>query len=412
MSASRGRTLILVENLSVPFDRRVWQEAQTLRDAGYDVTVICPRGRDRDTEPQVEIDGVAIHRYQLHAASGGAVGYAREYSTALMRTASLVRRLERRSRFDFVHACNPPDGLLLAALPLRRRGAAFIFDHHDLVPELFVSRFGRHGLGYRGTLVAERLAFRLADVVLSTNDSYRRVALDRGHKRPDDVFVVRSAPRTDLFRPVPADTSFKRNKAHLLAYLGVMGPQDGVDHALRALARLAALRNDWHAVFVGSGDVFDDMRALAVELGLDDAVEFTGRVPDADVVRILSTADVCLSPDPLNPLNDVSTMNKVVEYMAIGRPIVSYELVEARVSAADSALYARANDIDDFARCIAELLDDPSQRREMGEAGRRRVENELSWAHSEAQLLAGYERASGYRARRLSARRAQMRSPR
>jgi glycosyltransferase involved in cell wall biosynthesis len=397
MSASRGRTLILVENLSVPFDRRVWQEAQSLSNSGYDVTVVCPRGVNEDTEPRLELDGVHIHRYRLRAATGGGADYAREYVTALARTAALVFQLDRRRRFDLVHACNPPDGLLVAALPLRRRDAAFVFDHHDLVPELFVSRFGRRGALHRATFLAERLAFRLADVVISTNESYRRIALERGRKRPEDVFVVRSAPRVDRFRPVAPDASLKRGKEHLLAYLGVMGPQDGVDHALRALAHLATYRDDWRAVFVGSGDVFAEMQSLAIELGLAGVVEFTGRVPDAEVIRILSSADVCLSPDPKNPLNDLSTMNKILEYMALSRPIVSYELVEARVSAGEAAVYAKANDVECFARCISDLLDDPNRRRVMGEAGRRRVEHDLSWARSETQLLAAYEHALALR---------------
>jgi glycosyltransferase involved in cell wall biosynthesis len=388
-----GRTLILVENLSVPFDRRVWQEAQSLRDSGYFVTIVCPQGEARDTESHVVLDGVEIFRYPLVAARGGAVAYAREYGTALLRTRALVRRLDRQKRFDVVHACNPPDVLLATALPLRRRGTAFVFDHHDLVPELFRSRFGRGGVIYHGTIAAERLAFRLADVVLSTNESYRRIALGRGGKQAGDVFVVRSAPRVDVFRPVAPDSTLRKGKSHLLAYLGVMGPQDGVDHAIRALARLRESREDWHAIFIGSGDVLEAMKEMAAELGVGDVVEFTGRVPDDLVVRILSSADVCLAPDPLNPLNNVSTMNKILEYMAIGRPIVSYDLVEARVSAADSAVYAAPNDVGDFARCIDSLLDQPNARRRMGIAGRRRVESDISWSASEVQLLAAYDRA-------------------
>jgi len=393
MSASPGKALILVENLSVPFDRRVWQEASSLTEAGYGVTVICPQGRGRDTEAHVVLDGVDIHRYPLDAAESGALSYAREYASALSRTAFLIRRLDRSTAFDIVHACNPPDALILTGWFLRRRGAGIIFDHHDLVPELFVSRFGRRGVLHRATLVAERLAFRLADVVLSTNESYRRVALERGHKNSEDVFVVRSAPDTDSFRSVPADDSLRRGQRHLLAYLGVMGPQDGVDHALKALAALRCERSDWHAIFVGAGDVFDEMKELANELGLGGSVEFTGRVPDEDMIRILSSADVCLAPDPKNPLNDVSTMNKIVEYMALSRPIVSYDLTEARVSAGSAARYAAPNDVHDFARCIGELLDSPTHRDEMGRAGRRRVEEELSWRCSEAQLLAAYARS-------------------
>jgi glycosyltransferase involved in cell wall biosynthesis len=392
-SALRGKALILVENLSVPFDRRVWQEARSLTTAGYAVTVICPQGLRHDTEAHVVIDDVEIHRYPLRAANGSALSYASEYAAALTRTASLIRKVSRSTGFDIVHACNPPDALILTAWSSRRRGAALVFDHHDLVPELYLSRFGRGGLLHRATLVAERVAFRLADVVLSTNDSYRRIALSRGRKNPEDVFVVRSAPDLERFRPVPADESLRHGQRFLLAYLGVMGPQDGVDHALEALAALQRVRSDWRAIFVGAGDVFDDMRRLANELGLGHAVEFTGRMPDDDVIRILSSADVCLAPDPKNPLNDVSTMNKIIEYMALARPIVSYDLAEARVSAEDAAVYAVPNDVEDFARRIDELLDSPERRAEMGAAGRRRVADEISWQRSEEQLLAGYERA-------------------
>jgi glycosyltransferase involved in cell wall biosynthesis len=392
-SVSLGRAAILVENLSVPFDRRVWQEATSLHRAGYDVSVICPRGRKEDTEPHAVIDGISIHRYPLRAAGGGPLTYAGEYATAFRSTVSILRRLQRNAAFDVVHACNPPDPMIYTALPARRRGAALVFDHHDLVPELFLSRFGGAGLLYRATLVAERLAFRLADVVLSTNESYRQIAITRGRKRPEDVFVVRSAPDGERFRQLPPDPALRNGKAYLLAYLGVMGPQDGVDHALRALAVLQAQRNDWRAIFIGGGDVLEQMRGLSTELNLSDAVTFTGRIPDADVIRILSSADVCLAPDPKNPLNDLSTMNKIVEYMSLSRPIVSYDLREARVSAGDAALYAIANDVNDFARCIGTLLDSPESRERMGAAGRHRVEDEISWGRSEERLLAAYERA-------------------
>jgi glycosyltransferase involved in cell wall biosynthesis len=399
MSGSRGRTLILVENLSVPFDRRVWQEARSLQAAGYDVVVICPQGEKEDRERLAVIEGIAIHRYPLRAAGSGPISYAREYGAAFIRTATLRRALERDARVDVVHACNPPDGLMLTALGSRLRGAATIFDQHDLVPELFVSRFERRGILYRATLLAERLAYALADVVISPNESYRQVAIRRGSMHPEDVFVVRSAPDLKRFRSAVADPSLRQNKAHLLTYLGVMGPQDGVDHALRALALLGRMRSDWRAIFIGAGDVFGEMQELAGRLGLNGAVEFTGRIPDEDVLRILSTADVCLAPDPKNPLNDVSTMNKIVEYMALARPIVSYDLAEARVSAGDAALYAVANDIEDFARCVDALLESPDLRERMGRAGRQRVETDLSWSRSEERLFAAYERALFVRGR-------------
>jgi glycosyltransferase involved in cell wall biosynthesis len=388
------RVLILVENLSVPFDRRVWQECRALTDAGYRVEVICPQGTKQDTEPFAEIGGVRIHRYPLSPATGGPAGYVREYSAALWRTLRIARQLARDEPFDVVQACNPPDILFLVALALRRSGTRFMFDHHDLVPELFESRFasGPRVL-HRVATVLERLTFRTADGVISTNDSYRRAALTRGKLPADRVRVVRSAPDLARFVPVAPDPALKRGKRHLACYLGVMGPQDGVDFALRALAHLHGplARTDLHTTFIGSGDAFDDLVALAHRLGLDDVVEFTGRVPDETVQRYLSTADVCLSPDPKNPLNDVSSMNKVVEYMAMSRPLVSFDLREARVTAGDAAVYAPDNDEIRFAELTAELLDDPARRERMGAIGRRRVEEALSWEVSRGNLLAAYE---------------------
>ncbi|GIG02698.1 glycosyltransferase family 4 protein [Catellatospora citrea] len=388
-----GRALILVENLSVPFDRRVWQECLALRDAGWEVHVICPQGTNRDTEPEVVLEDIHIHRYPLQAATGGPVGYLREYSAALWRTRRIARRL---GRFDVVHACNPPDLYFLLAKRFKRQGARFVFDQHDLVPELYLSRFNRgKDFLYRAVCWLERRTYQTADVVIATNESYRRMAITRGGKHPDRVFVVRSAPRVERFTLVPEEPQLRKGKPYLLAYLGVMGPQDGVDYALRALAilRYEVGRTDWHAVFIGAGDTFEAMRELAVELKLDDCVEFTGRISDEDLLRYLSTADVCLSPDPTNPLNDVSTMNKVLEYMAMSRPIVSFDLTEARVSAGEAAVYAPANDENAFARQVAYLLDAPEERRRMGRLGRERVAGPLSWDRSKEALVAAYEAA-------------------
>jgi glycosyltransferase involved in cell wall biosynthesis len=373
-----------------------------LTDAGWAMTVICPRGARRDTEPFERREGVDIHRYPLVTATGGPAGYLREYATAVHRTRRLALRLARTSPFDVVQACNPPDILLAAVRPLKaKHGARFVFDHHDLVPELYESRFDRgRDLLYRLTLKAERRAFDLADVVIATNESYREVALSRGGKEPANVFVVRSAPDLGRFRPVDPDPSLRRGRDHLIAYLGVMGPQDGIDHALRALASIAA-RDDWHAVFVGEGDVQQEMKTLASEVGLGDRVEFTGRLSDEDVLRVLGTADVALAPDPKNPLNDVSTMNKILEYMAMSCPVVVYDLVEARVSAGDAALYATANDEGSFGSRIATLLDDPGLRARLGAVGRRRVEGELSWDTSKRELVRAYERALAFGAGQL-----------
>ena len=387
-----GRVLVISENAPVPADRRVWNISRTLAAAGWQVVIACAQGTDRDDAPFEVLEGIEIHRYPLRPA-GSTLGYAREYGQALWRLRKLVRRLSRERRFDVVHACNPPDLLLLAARSLRRQGTRFIFDHHDLVPELYRSRFGRgEDLGYRATLLAERVAYGMADVSLATNGSYARVAVERGGMDPEDVFVVRNGPDLKRFRPVDPDPAWRRGRAHLISYLGIMGPQDGVDHALRALAALRALRDDWHAVFIGDGDALPAMRALADELRLGDHVEFAGWRGDDDIRLILSSSDVCLAPDPPSPLNDVSTMIKIPEYMALGRAVASYALPESRVSAGDSALYAAAGDPDSLGRCVAELLDDPERREQMGALARERVETELSWQHSEGALLAAYAR--------------------
>jgi glycosyltransferase involved in cell wall biosynthesis len=403
-----GRILVLVENLSVPFDRRVWQESRALVEAGHEVVVICPRGATQDTEPETEIDGVRILRYPLRAATGGPLSYVREYWLALLHTTRLALDVRREGPVDVVHACNPPDLLFLVALLLRPGGTRLVFDHHDLVPELFLSRFPGAGRWlYEAAVLAERITFRLADSVISTNESYRRIAIERGGLAPERVTVVRSAPDLTRFVPTEPDPTLRRGRRHLAAYLGVMGPQDGVDYALRALAVLRhdMGRDDLHTIFMGGGDAFDDLVALRDELGLADCVEFTGRVPDEFVRRCLSTADVALSPDPKNPLNDVSTMNKVVEYMAMGVPLVSFDLVEARVSAGDAAVYATDDEEIQFAKLVDQLLNDPQRRASMGTLGRERVECELSWATSRKHLVDFYERLLSERRPRGAVRR-------
>ena len=390
----RRHILILVENLSVPADRRVWQESLALVDAGFDVTVICPTGANRDREREAVIEGVRILRYPLRTASGGLFGYLQEYLAALWHAFRLAITVRRTRRIDVVQACNPPDLLFLIASALRPFGARFVFDHHDLVPELFASRYPRRRILYWLTRIAERLTFGSADGVISTNESYRRVAIERGKMADDRVVVVRSAPDLSRFIGQESDISLRRGKPYLLAYLGVMGQQDGIDYALRAvqLLRDEIGRDDIHCVFMGTGDAFDEMVALSEQLGIADIVDFPGWADDEFILRCLSTADVCLSPDPLSPFNDASTMNKIVEYMAMGRPVVTFELTEARVSAGDAAIYVPANDELAFAKAVDTLLNDPERRCRMGELGRRRVEQELSWDVSRRALVRFYER--------------------
>jgi glycosyltransferase involved in cell wall biosynthesis len=390
----RRRVLILVENAPVPFDRRVRQESLALRNAGFEVVVISPQGSDGDSVPYELYEGIEIHRFP-HREATRAAGYLLEYSDALWRIRRLIRQLTSKRQFGVVQACNPPDFLLTAAWPLKRRGTRLLFDHHDLAPELYESRYESRDAFYFALRAAERLAFRMADAVITTNESYRRIAIERGKRRPEDVFVVRNAPDPEQFKPVEPDNSMKRGRKHLVTYLGLMGPQDGIDGALRILGRLRAERDDWHAVFMGDGEIFDEMRQLAHELGIADFVEFTGRVREDRILPILSAADVCIAPEPSSPLNDRSTFVKVVEYMAMSRPVVAFDLVETRASAGNAALYAPPGDEAAFARCIAALLDDADRRRALGELGRRRMAGELSWTCSREELLRAYARVLG-----------------
>jgi glycosyltransferase involved in cell wall biosynthesis len=395
-----GSALLLVENNSVPADTRVWAECTSLRRAGWDVTVICLRGRDHDREEFADLDGVRIHRFDLVPSSSG-LGYVREYGLALLRMSTLVRRLSRTRRFDVVHACNPPDFLLVAATPLRRRGAAMIFDHHDLSPELYLAKYGRGRMVLRALRIAERAGFALADVVLATNESFKAIAITRGRKARQDVFVVRNGPDTNIFRPTEADPELRTGAEHLIGYVGLIGPQDGVDVGLEALAVLRTRREDWRAVFVGDGDALAAARSLSRRRGLDDVVSFVGYVRDRDrLVRMIAACDVCISPEPRNPLNERSTLIKVAEYMAVGRPVVAFDLVETRRTAGEAAVYAERDDPVSFADAIAGLLDDPAKRERMGALARERAEKALSWNESEKELLTAYARAQELAERR------------
>jgi glycosyltransferase involved in cell wall biosynthesis len=389
-----GRRLLIVsENESVPGDRRVWDIATTLASSGGEVVVVCPQD-GRDSAAHEVRDGVEIHRYRASFAAGGALGYVREYTRAMISTWRLVSRLSRERPFDIVHSCAPPDFLVFSAWPARRRGARLIFDHHDLTPELFASRFGEgHRWLYRLTVLLERLSLGAADVAIATNEAYAGVQTSRGGKRRDDVFVVRNAPDLSRLTEVAPDSSLTRGKRFLIGYLGVMSEQDGVELALAALARLREQRDDWHAIFAGDGPSVDTLKQLTQELGLDDVVEFAGWVGDGEIARLLSTADVCLSPEPKTAFNDMSTLVKISEYMAMGRPIVAFPLQQTQCTAQGAAVYADADDAASYARCIDGLLNDPGRRARMGEIGRDRVRRSFTWEQSKRPLRAAYDRA-------------------
>ena len=386
------RVLILVENLPSPFDRRVWQEAGALRDAGYTVSIICPTGRGCEAKFEA-IDDIHIWRYDLATEGAGALGYLVEYSAALFWTFVLSLRVFFSRGFDVIHACNPPDLFFLIGGFYKLFGKKFLFDHHDANPELYVAKFGRKDFLYRAMLLLERCTFRTADVSIATNQSYRRIAIERGGMAPERVFVVRSGPSLERLKIQPPVPALKRGRKHLVGYVGVMGRQEGIDYLLHAVSYIVhgLGRRDIQFGLVGGGTSLEEMKAMAAELRIADYVTFTGRVPDAELLAMLNTADVCVNPDVATEMNDISTMNKIMEYMALGKPMVQFDLAEGRYSAQGASLYAARNDPLDMGAKIVELLDDPERRKTMGELGRRRVLEELEWRHEAPKLLAAYD---------------------
>jgi glycosyltransferase involved in cell wall biosynthesis len=397
MRASAGsrsrRTLIIVENLPVPFDRRVWQESCTLRDAGYEVTVICPTGKGFNQRSEI-IDDIQVLRYKLPLEAGGIGGYFIEYPYSLLMQFWLAVKVYLTRGFDVIHACNPPDLIFLVALPFKLLGVRFLFDHHDINPELYEAKFGRKGLLYRVSLLFERLSFWFADASLATNESYRAIAISRGRMPPDRVTVVRSGPdlrRLSIAPPVP---ELRNGRTYLVGYVGVMGKQEGLDLLLDSVGHIVHQkgRRDVQFILVGGGTELSQLQELARELDIEPYVTFTGRVSDEDLLNALSTADVCVNPDRANEMNDKSTMNKIMEYMSLAKPIVQFDLTEGRFSAQAASLYAEPNNSTDFAEKILILLDDPSMRERMGAAGRSRVVNDLAWEYEAPKLLAAYDK--------------------
>ncbi len=387
------KILIIVENLPVPFDTRVWREAQALQKAGFSVTVLCPRNKDHRTNHEL-VDGIHIYRHPLREGDS-ALGYVREYLSALFWEFIYTWWIYLRRGFDVIQGCNPPDDIFLIALPFKLLGVKYIFDHHDVNPELYLSKFGNKGLFYSILVWLEKLTYRFSDVVIATNASYRELAITRGHLDPQDVFIVRNGPDLDTFKAVAPNPLLKYGKTYLVGYVGTMSIQDGLDILLDVARHIKRLgRTDIHFTCVGGGPGLPGLRKMVQEKDLSDLVNFTGRIPDRQLLEILSTADVCVNPDRPCEMNDLSTMIKIAEYMALSKPIVQFDLREGRFSAQDASLYAdTTNQVPDFAAKLLWLLDHPAERERMGEFGRKRVENTLAWEYSVEHLLAAYKRA-------------------
>ena len=390
----RRHILVIVENLPVPFDTRVWQEARALRSSGYDVSVICPRTSLCPARRET-LEGVRIYRHPLPIEAQGVMGYLVEYPIALFWQLALAFRIFFARPFDVIHACNPPDLIFLVGAVFKLLfGVRFVFDHHDLCPELYEAKFAQRRLGYRLLLALERLTFRLADVSIATNDSYRSISIERGGMAPEDVVVVRSGPDMGRLRIAPPDAALKHGKRYLVSYIGVMGRQEGIDYLIDAAFHIVRHlgRRDIHFGLVGGGPELERLKSRVRALALDEYFTFTGRAPDAVLLAMINSADVCVNSDECNPMNDKSTMNKVMEYMALGKPIVQFEMTEGRVSAGEASLYAKPNDAQDLAEKILELLADPERRQRMAACGRARIETMLAWHHQAPRLIAAYDR--------------------
>ena len=395
---STPRVLLLVENNAYPADFRVRREALALFEAGFRVGVIAPRDPGQPWREMV--DGIEVHRFPKPPGGSGPWSYAFEFAYATLSMLLLAIWVALRRGVDVIHAANPPDTLFVVGAVFRLFGKKFVFDHHDLAPEIYLSRFAqpRKNLVYRTLCLVERCTYAVANVVIATNESYRRRALETGRMKPDKVFVVRNGPPLS-YRPLEPAAETAGRARHLIGYIGTIGPQDGLDYWLRAIRHMVfeMQRRDILAVVIGDGDALDGIKAQAKALQIEGFLHFTGRLGEIDCRRHLSATTVCVQPDPSSPLNDKSTMNKLMEYMALGKPTVAFDLPETRHSAQGAALYAPPNDEAAFAERVVWLLDHPDERARMGEFGRHRVATELAWEYSVPRLLQAYEQGLGLR---------------
>lgn len=391
LSFSGKHILIIIENLPAPFDRRVWQEANALKQNGAEVSIICPKMKGYNKSYE-SIGGIDIYRHSLPTEGNGPLGYLMEYSVAIFWEFFLACKIFAKKRFHVIQGCNPPDLIFLTALPFKLFGVKYIFDHHDVNPELFIAKYNKQGFFYKLMLLLERLTFSFADYSIATNESYKEIAVRRGKMKQERIQIVRSGPKLDKLKIGPGNEKYKNGKKYLIGYLGVIGRQEGLDLWLQSAKIIISQRSDVRFAIIGDGTYLQNIKELALQLGISSHVDFYGRVEDKLMLEILNTCDVCVNPDTPNEMNNISTMNKIMEYMALKKPIVQFDLKEGRVSAGQASLYAINSDTVDFAQKVNQLLDNAALRIEMGEFGYKRVCNDLSWEVEERKLINFYKK--------------------
>ena len=383
--------LIIVENLPVPFDRRVWQEASTLRESGASVSVICPRMKGYEKSFEVQ-NGIYIYRHPHPLEAHGTIGYIFEYTLALFYEFILSWKVFFKKRFHVIHGCNPPDLIFLVAIWFKPFGVKYVFDHHDINPELYIAKYNKRGFFYRLILLCERLTFLIGDYCIATNESYKEIAMRRGKMPENRIQVVRSGPKLDRLKLLPRDSKYFKGRKYLVGYVGVIGDQESLELLLESAKYIVSVRNDIQFAIIGEGTSLKKMKELSATLGLEEFVDFYGRVSDEILLSILNSADVCVNPDKPTEMNNLSTMNKIMEYMALKKPIVQFDLKEGKFTAQEASLYAKGGDTVDFARKIMCLIDNPEQREKMGSFAYNRILNVLSWEYESIKLIKFYNR--------------------
>ena len=382
--------LFIVENLPVPLDRRTWQQALSLKKNGAEVSVICPKMKTYVKSFEI-IDGIEIYRHPLPVEASSALGYLAEYSMALFWEFFLSAKIFFRKRFYVIEGCNPPDLIFLVALPFKLLGVKYVFDHHDLNPELYVAKFKKKNFFYKLMLLFEKCNYKTADFSIVTNLSYKEIAMKRGGMKEEKIAVIRSGPSLEKFTVSDGKPEYKKGKKFLVGYVGIIGAQDGLDVLMHIISHIVKKRSDVHFAIIGDGTDLEKTKRLAGELSITGYIDFYGMVSDQKLlVEILNSCEVGVSPDIPTDMNNFSTMNKVLEYMALKKPIVQFDLKEGRYSAQDASLYAKNFDTIDFAQKIIYLIENPEERKKMGEFGYRRIVNELSWEHQKKKYIEFY----------------------